>query len=255
MEKPTLISFVIPCYYSQDTIRKEVEAVIEQFEMNEGYDYEFILVNDGSTDESKKILYEYADKDGRVKIVENGSNIGLPKSLNNGISHCTGEYIARMDTDDVCLPFRLEKQIAFMQTGNYPISCTSYFQINMTGGKNGRFFYALEKVDYERLLLDCPVGNSSVIYDVSQIGIQTVPNIRKRSDDALWLQILKITPYIWGLKDVLMIYRTRESSLSANKIKLIKYHWILYRQIEKMNVVSSMFHIIYWGLIKITGIK
>lgn len=91
------------------------------------------------------------------------------------------------------------------------------------------------------MLLDCPVGNSTVMYDVSQMGKFEVPNIRKRNDDALWLQMLKKEKYIWGMPDVLMKYRIRRNSISSNKLKVIKYHWILYREIEHLSVLRSFF--------------
>lgn len=91
-------------------LRKAIESVLNQTYKN----FELIIVNDGSEDESKNIIYEYAKKDSRVVIVENEKNMGLPASLNRGLDVCSGEYVARMDTDDICYPDRFEKQIAFM---------------------------------------------------------------------------------------------------------------------------------------------
>ena len=80
----------------------------------------------------------------------------------------------------------------------------------------------------------CPVGNSTVMYNVEELGKFVVPNIRKRNDDALWLKILKKEKYIYGMPEVLMKYRIRTNSISSNKIKLVKYHWKLYREIENL---------------------
>ena len=82
-----------------------------------------------------------------------------------------------------------------------------------------------------------------------------VPNIRKRNDDALWLQILKKEEYMYGQKEVLMEYRIRQNSVSSNKLSLIKYHWQLYREIEHLSVIRSVFHIAVWGFIKVFHIK
>ena len=87
------------------------------------------------------------------------------------------------------------------------------------------------------------------------MGKFEVPNIRKRNDDALWLQMLKKEPYIWGMPEVLMKYRIRKNSISSNKLKVVKYHWILYREIEHLSVARSAFHICYWGMIKLLHIK
>lgn len=91
-------------------LRKAIDSVLNQTFT----DFEFIIVNDGSTDESKDVLYEYAKKDSRVVIIENEQNLGLPCSLNKGIEAAKGEYIIRMDTDDICYPDRFEKQVLYM---------------------------------------------------------------------------------------------------------------------------------------------
>ena len=87
------------------------------------------------------------------------------------------------------------------------------------------------------------------------MGKFEVPNIRKRNDDALWLTMLKKEKYIWGLSDTLMRYRIRQNSISSNKLAVIKYHWILYREIEHLNVFRSAFHIGYWCFLKVFRIK
>lgn len=153
------------------------------------------------------------------------------------------------------MPDKLSKQIAWMQKNGYAFSCTSYTQIDESGAPTGKTIESIPKTNYNRLLLDCPVGNSSVVYDVEKIGKFEVPNIRKRNDDALWLQMLKKEPYIWGMPEVLMKYRIRKNSISSNKLKVVKYHWILYREIEHLSVARSAFHICYWGIIKILHIK
>ena len=100
----------------------------------------------------------------------------------------------------------------------------------------GRIVRSPARISYNRLLLDCPVGNSTVMYDVARLGKFEVPNIRKRNDDALWLRMLRTEPFIWGMPVVLMRYRLRSGSVSANKRSLVKYHWTLYRDIEHLSV-------------------
>ena len=91
-------------------LKKSIESILNQSTT----DLEFVIVNDGSKDDSRQVIYEYAQIDSRIVVVENEQNIGLPRSLNKGIEYCNGEYIARMDTDDICYPDRLEKQVAYM---------------------------------------------------------------------------------------------------------------------------------------------
>ena len=163
--------------------------------------------------------------------------------------------MAFCDSDDLWFPEKLEKQLKFMQDNNYSFSCTSYEQIDEQSKSLGRIINTITKTDYNRLLLDCPVGNSSVMYNVSKMGKFEVPNIRKRNDDALWLEMLKKEKYIWGMPDTLMKYRIRQNSISSNKLAVVKYHWILYREIEHLNVFRSAFHIGYWCFLKVFKIK
>ena len=93
------------------------------------------------------------------------------------------------------------------------------------------------------------------MYNVETLGKFEVPNIRKRNDDALWLQMLKKEKYIYGMNDILMKYRIRSNSISSNKVDLVKYHWYLYRKIENLSILRSTFHICYWGALKIFRIK
>ena len=105
------VSVLMSNYFTPvEYLKKSIDSVLSQTLT----DFELIIINDGSVDNSKKVLYEYAEKDNRIIIIENEKNLGLPCSLNRGIDICQGKYIARMDTDDICYPDRLQKQVAFM---------------------------------------------------------------------------------------------------------------------------------------------
>ena len=240
-----LVSIIIPVYNTEKYLAEAIQSVLLQT-----YDqWELFIVDDASTDGTLAIAEEKQKEDSRIQVLSLEYNSGKAVAINRALPLVNGQFLAFLDGDDMWMPEKLEHQIDFMRNGNYPITCTSYIQVKEKGDKIGRVFKALEKVDYNRLLLDCPVGNSTVVYDISLIGICEIPNIRKRCDDALWLHILKTTPYIYGLNEVLMKYRLRGKSLSFNKFELIKYHWILYRRIEKMGIYSSVFHIMYWCFI------
>ena len=166
-----------------------------------------------------------------------------------------GRYMAFLDSDDLWMPNKLFVQLDFMIKNGYAFTCTSYEQINESGKTLNRIVRAVSRVNYNRLLLDCPVGNSTVMYDVSKMGKFEVPNIRKRNDDALWLKMLRVEPYIWGIPNVLVKYRIRPNSISVNKFSLVKYHWHLYRKIEQLNLLRSVFHVFFWCFLKIFRIK
>ena len=142
-----------------------------------------------------------------------------------------------------------------MQDNDYAFTNTSYQHMDEAGNMLDKVLKVIPKTDYNRLLLDCPVGNSTVMYDVSKMGKFKVPDIRKRNDDALWLTMLKKEKYIYGLPEILMKYRLRTHSVSSNKLLLIKYTWQLYRDIEHLSIFTSVWHICWWGVIKVFHLK
>ena len=131
--------------------------------------------------------------------------------------------MAFLDSDDIWTPNKLKKQLYWMEKTGHAFTCTAYEQIDEDDKLLGKTIKTITQTDYNRLLLDCPVGNSTVIYNVEKMGKFEVPNIRKRNDDALWLTMLKKEKYIWGMPDVLMKYRIRQNSISSNKLMMLAY--------------------------------
>lgn len=250
MEKG-LVSVITPTYNCAQFIGETIESVQAQSYQN----WEMIIVDDQSTDNTKEIVENYNKQDSRIKYNRLKTNSGAAVARTAAITLAKGQYMAFCDSDDLWMPDKLEKQLAFMNNTGYVFTCTAYEQIDEEGKSLNRIIKPKIKCDYNRMLLDCPVGNSTVMYDISKMGKFSVPNIRKRNDDALWLQMLKKEKYIWGMQDVLMKYRIRSNSISSNKLNVIKYHWILYRDIEHLSVARSLFHIGYWCVIKVLRIK
>lgn len=246
-----LVSVITPTYNCAKFIARTIDSVMAQTYGN----WEMIIVDDRSSDNTKEIVEEYIKNDSRIKYHLLEVNSGAAVARTTAMRLAQGAYMAFLDSDDVWMPDKLERQIKWMQENDYAFSCTAYEQIDEDDNLLGKTIKTVKKTNYNRLLLDCPVGNSTVVYDVEKMGKFEVPNIRKRNDDALWLQMLKKEKYIYGMPDVLMKYRIRKNSISSNKLKVIKYHWILYREIEHLSVVRSAFHICYWCLIKVLHIK
>ena len=246
-----LVSIIMPTYNCANFIARTLDSVQEQTYQN----WELIIVDDRSTDNTKEVVDKYIKNDARIKYHLLEVNSGAAIARTTAMKLANGNYMAFLDSDDIWMPEKLERQIMWMEEHGYAFSCTSYEQIDEEDNSLNRIIKTIKKTDYNRLLLDCPVGNSTVIYNVDKMGKFEVPNIRKRNDDALWLQMLKKEKYIWGMPDVLMRYRIRQNSISSNKFKVIKYHWILYREIEHLSIVRSMFHIFLWCVIKVLHIK
>ncbi|HJD24795.1 MAG TPA: glycosyltransferase [Firmicutes bacterium] len=246
-----LVSIITPTYNCGKFIAETIESVQAQTYPN----WELLIVDDCSTDNTEEVVAEYRQADPRVQYHRLEKNSGAAVARTTAMQLAQGEYMAFLDSDDLWSPEKLEKQLAFMKSNGYAFTCTMYEQIGEDGRRLEKVIKVIPKTDYNRLLLDCPVGNSTVMYDVRKMGKFEVPDIKKRNDDALWLQMLKKEKYIYGMPEVLMQYRVRQNSISSNKWKLIKYHWQLYREIEHLGVLRSAFHIGYWCVIKVLKIK
>ena len=246
-----LVSIITPTYNCARFISRTLDSVQAQTYQN----WEMIIVDDKSQDNTREIVEEYMKNDSRIKYHLLEVNSGAAVARTEAMKLANGSYMAFLDSDDIWMPDKLERQITWMVNNGYAFSCTGYEQIDEDDNSLNRVIKTIKKTNYNRLLLDCPVGNSSVVYDVEKMGKFEVPNIRKRNDDALWLQMLKKEKYIWGMPDILMRYRIRKNSISSNKLKVIKYHWILYREIEHLSVIRSAFHVFWWCLIKVFKIK
>ena len=250
MNKQPLVSIIMPTYNCGKFIKKTIDSVINQTYSN----WELIIVDDCSKDDTEKVLKKY-QKDKRINYVKLKKNSGAAIARTEAMRIAKGNYMAFLDSDDLWYPKKLEKQLKFMQDNSYNFTCTAYEQIDEEDNKLNKVIKTKKKADYNRILLDCPVGNSTVMYNVDKLGKFEVPNIRKRNDDALWLQIIKKAKHIYGMDEILMQYRIRSNSISSNKWSLVKYHWQLYREIEHLSIIRSVFHICYWGFIKIFHIK
>ncbi|HDL01964.1 MAG TPA: glycosyltransferase, partial [candidate division Zixibacteria bacterium] len=106
--KSPKVTVLMSVYNDERYLSESVDSILNQTYK----DFEFLIINDGSTDRSREILESYSDP--RIRLVRNDGNIGLTRSLNKGLALAMGEYIARMDADDISLPERLEKQVGFL---------------------------------------------------------------------------------------------------------------------------------------------
>lgn len=246
-----LVSVIMPTYNCAKFISETLDSIKAQTYEN----WEVVIVDDCSKDNTREIVDAYIENDKRIKYFCLDVNSGAAVARTKAMELAEGEYMAFCDSDDLWMPDKLERQLAFMKENGYAFTCTAYEQVNEVTEPLNRVIKTKKKTNYNRLLLDCPVGNSSVMYSVKQMGKFEVPNIRKRNDDALWLQMLKKEEYIYGMPDILMRYRIRSNSISSNKLAVIKYHWILYREIEHLNVFRSAFHICWWCFLKVFHIK
>ena len=240
--KEELVSIIMPAYNCGDFIGTTLDSVINQSYKN----WEVIVVDDCSTDNTAEIIQEYIRrKDSRIKYHKLGENSGAAVARNKAIDLATGKYMAFLDSDDVWFPEKLTKQINFMEENNYGFTCTSYTKIDEQGNYLNRTIVAKPKSDYDGVLKTCP-GNSTVIYNAEKLGKFKIPDIKKRNDYVMWLQIIKKEKYLYGIEEPLGSHRIRIGAISSNKKSLVGYHWKVYREIEKLSLLKSSYLIVYW---------
>lgn len=234
-----LVSIITPTYNSIRFLDDTIQSIRSQTFTN----WELLITDDCSTDGTWELLQKYQEEDNRIKIFRLEKNSGPGVARNNSIKHAQGRFIAFCDSDDQWKPEKLEKQIKFMLDNDLALSFSSYDVIDERNNALGEVI-APEKVSYKSMLRNNYIGCLTAIYDTDKVGKVYMPTIRKRQDWALWLAILKKTPFALGIKEKLAVYRDRSQSISSNKIDLIKYNWNIYHNVEKFSVLKSVFLLI-----------
>lgn len=235
-----LVSIIMPVYNCEAFIREAIDSVKQQTYTN----WELIIVDDCSTDFTASIIQKYIERDDRIYYLKNKVNSGAAASRNKAIKQAKGQYLAFLDGDDIWKKDKLAKQINFMRANNYYFSCTSYNKIDECGNELNKIIKAFT-LDYEGLLRQCP-GNSTVIYDANWLGKHITPSIKKRNDYVMWLKVIKKAKVLHGFDEVLSSHRIVSNSISSNKVTLVKYHWIVYKDIEKLGRLKSLYLVGFW---------
>lgn len=240
-KKEDLVSIIMPAYNCGNFIGITLDSVINQSYNN----WEVIVVDDCSTDNTADVVQEYITKENRIKYHKLEKNSGAAVARNKAIDLATGKYMAFLDSDDVWFPEKLTKQIGFMEANNYGFTCTSYTKIDEQGEYLNRTIVAQPRRDYDGVLKTCP-GNSTVIYNAEKLGKFMIPDIKKRNDYVMWLQVIKKEKYLYGIEEPLGSHRIRTEGISSNKKSLVGYHWKVYREIENLSLLKSSYLIVYW---------
>ena len=233
------VTVVTPTWNSSKYIRDTIESVQAQTYQN----WEMIIVDDYSTDNTVDIVKDIAKKDTRIRIIEQKNNQGAAVARNIAVQNSTGRYIAYLDSDDRWKQEKLAKQIKFMQDKDCGFSCTSYEVIDFAGKSLHKIVYMLDKVDYRGFLTNNLLQTVGIMVDTNKVGKEylEMPNIRRRQDAATWIQILKAGYPCYGLHEVLAEYRRTPKSLSSNKFKAVIGTWKLYREIERLPFFFSCY--------------
>lgn len=243
-----LVSIIMPSYNTAKFISETITSVLAQTCTN----WELIIVDDCSTDDTDAVVRPYL-ADGRIRYIKNEKNSGAAVSRNRALREAKGKWIAFLDSDDLWLPEKLEKQIAFMEKNNCRFSYTNYIEIDENSVPNGRSVTGPKKITRHGMYNYCWMGCLTVMYDAETVGLVQIADIKKNNDYAMWLKACKKAD-CYLLDEVLAKYRKRSGSISRHGYtKLIKWHYKLYREAEgRTPLVSVVLTLrnLFWGVWK-----
>ncbi len=233
-----LVSVIMPSYNTAEYISASIASVQEQTYT----DWELIIVDDCSTDNTDEIVKPFLS-DKRIKYIKNETNSGAAVSRNRALREAKGKWIAFLDSDDLWLPMKLERQISFMKNNGYHFSYTNYIEMNEDSVPNGRRITGPKKITKHGMYNYCWPGCLTVMYDAETVGSVQIADIKKNNDYAMWLMICK-KAVCYLLDETLAIYRrNRTGSISSHSVKMmIRWHYILFRKVEKQNRMFAVFN-------------
>ncbi|PLX64474.1 MAG: glycosyl transferase [Vibrio alginolyticus] len=229
-----VVSIIMPTYNSEQTVVESIQSVLSQTYKN----WELIIVDDRSTDNTWKVIQTYADKYDNIHAYQNKENLGAGASRNFAIKKAKGRFIAFLDSDDLWMENKLAEQIPFMLENNYPLTYTHYSRFN--NEEELSVVTAPEYTTYKKLMYSNVIGCLTAVYDTEALGKRYMPLIRKRQDMGLWLDILKETPKAYCLPKPLAKYRM-DSGMTANKFSVLSYQWKFYRDVVGLSLPRSLF--------------
>lgn len=237
-------SIIIPIYNAEKTLAVTLNSVLAQTYK----DYELILVNDCSTDNSIKIIEQYKNKFNNIILINNDINMGVANSRNKATQIARGNYIALLDSDDVWVDDKLEIQKQIIIDTNCDICCSSYSFINEFEQDIKSNYIIPEKITYKMLLKENYVGCSSVVIKRKLFLENKMSSSYFHEDYAFWLNLTRNNIIIIGIEDVLMKYRISSNSRSFNKFKAAKNRYLIYKNQEKLNILNSLYYLSWYTI-------
>ncbi len=238
------VSVITPAYNAALFLSEAVESVRSQ----SFTDWEMIIVDDCSTDSTFRLATSLSEKDSRIKILQNEKNSGVAAARNKALDMASGEYIAFLDSDDLWLPEKLQKQIDFMEKGQYVLTYTDYQKFDSnTGEILPKIIRAPAKMTARRIYGDTSIGCLTVMVNRRKSGAFRMPLIDHTEDNITWQEILSRGYVGYRLDEVLSLYREGNVSLTSGKQKAAKQQWNTYRCYYKFSVFKSALYFLQYA--------
>lgn len=236
------VSIITPAFNAAATIDATIHSVLRQTYGN----WELIIVDDGSTDDTAERVMNLAASNPQIRLIQQ-KNSGPAAARQKGIDSSKGRYIAFLDSDDCWLPDKLTMQLEFMDHNNVALSYTNFRRFDVRTGAVGREIQCLSDATYRQLLQNTTIATSTVMIDVSMTGTLKLRDTYY-DDFALWLDLLKAGNAAKGLNSDLMRYAVSSNSVSGNKLKSARKVWTAMREEQGLSFFSTGYFFVFWAI-------
>lgn len=244
-----LVTIITPAYNAEAFIKETIASVLAQSVS----DWEMIVIDDGSSDNTKAIVTAYTQVDERIRLVINERNMGVAQTRNQGLDLFRGEYVAFLDSDDYWEPQMLEKMVARAKETQADIVYCSYSLVDEDGKKVCNDFIVPQQTTFKESIVRSVITCSTVLITADLARKNRFPTDMYHEDIAMWFRILRDGGTAYGVTDVLAAYRQRAGSRSGDKLISAVRRWPIYRKHLNMSIfqsVKAMVGYAYFGLIK-----
>lgn len=247
-EKP-LVSVVMPVYNASRFLRQAIESVLSQTYQN----LELIAVDDCSTDDSLQILREYQNRDERLHVIAGETNQGVSRVRNRGIQEAKGKYIALLDSDDVWVNTKIERQVEMLDASGADIAYCSLGFIDENDKKIKKPFIVSRETNYDEMLVKCMFTCSTIMVKAEILKAHPFRNDFYHEDYLLWMELMALPVKTIGDQNVYMYNRQVGGSRSNDKLKAAAQRWMIYRKglglgLAKCSVTFLKYAL--WGIAK-----
>lgn len=237
-----LVSIITPSFNSEKFIAETIASVQNQTYRN----WEMIIVDDCSKDNTVEIIENIKKLDLRIKLIKLDKNSGPAIARNTGINAVSGKYMTFLDADDIWFADFIENSIKTIKEQKTHFVFSSYRRSDESLNFIYSDFIVPKSVNYYDILKTNSISCLTAFIDIEVLGKKTMPEVFKRQDMGLWLKYLKEIPFAYGIQEPKAIYRIRKNSLSRKKSDLLKYQWQFYRNVEKLNIIQSCYYMTHW---------
>ncbi|MCB2852812.1 glycosyltransferase family 2 protein [Streptococcus suis] len=247
VERDTLVSIIMPSWNTAKYISESIQLVLDQTHQN----WELIIVDDCSNDETEKVVSHF--KDSRIKFFKNSNNLGAALTRNKALRKARGRWIAFLDSDDLWHPSKLEKQLEFMKNNGYSFTYHNFEKIDESS-QSLRVLVSGPAIVTRKMMYNYGYpGCLTFMYDADKMGLIQIKDIKKNNDYAILLQLCKKYD-CYLLNESLASYRIRKKSISHDKIsKKLRSHYDLFHICDEQPPLKSLWFAVfnmYYGILK-----